>query len=328
MFQLKYLFIVLAAVIFSTMEILGKLAVGLNALQLNFLRFVIGGIILLLPAVKIMKKRNMKLTANDIGYFWGTGLLCVVVSMSLFQLAITFTKASTVAIIFSTNPVFTVLLAYFILGEELRKGTVVSIVFSLIGMILILNPFAASPDMTGIVLAIFSALTFSLYSVVGKLRSAKYGSVVLNCMSFIFGSVIMLILIFVSRLPVVSKYVSPEGNFGFMVNVPIFAGINSENIIPLILLGVVVTGFGYMFYFKAMDATTAATASIVFFIKPALAPVFAFWILNENVPLETMAGIGLILIGAYFTFSGKDNGSVETEIEDEGELDLKKRKVV
>jgi drug/metabolite transporter (DMT)-like permease len=84
MFQLKYLFIALAALLFSVMEILGKLAVGLNALQLNFLRFVLGGIILLLPTINILKRENIKLTKNDIIYFFGTGLLGVVISMSLF----------------------------------------------------------------------------------------------------------------------------------------------------------------------------------------------------------------------------------------------------
>lgn len=81
---MKYLFIALAALLFSVMEILGKLAVGLNALQLNFLRFVLGGIILLLPTINILKRENIKLTKNDIIYFFGTGLLGVVISMSLF----------------------------------------------------------------------------------------------------------------------------------------------------------------------------------------------------------------------------------------------------
>ena len=112
---LGYVFIILAAVIFSTMEIAGKLAVGLNPLQLNFLRFLIGGLILFPPTIKAMRNKKMKFKKDDLYYFLGTGCLCVVLSMSLFQLAITFTKASTVAVIFSTNPVFTVMFAYLFL---------------------------------------------------------------------------------------------------------------------------------------------------------------------------------------------------------------------
>ena len=303
---MKYLFIALAALLFSVMEILGKLAVGLNALQLNFLRFVLGGIILLLPTINILKRENIKLTKNDIIYFFGTGLLGVVISMSLFQLAINFTKASTEAILFSTNPIFTILFACLFLGEKLNKKTIVSIIFSSLGILFILNPFRTNSDILGIVLSILSAVTFSLYSIAGKLRSSKYGSTVLNCMSFIIGSAIMLILIFISNFPVISSHISPTGKLGFMINIPILSGINLQNIIPLILLGVLVTGFGYMFYFKAMDTTSVTTASMVFFIKPALAPIFALLILNESISINTIIGIALILIGAYFIFVKKN----------------------
>lgn len=302
---LGYIYIILAAVIFSTMEITGKLAVGLNPIQLNFLRFIIGALILIPPTIKVIKNKKIKFKKNDLYYFLGTGFLCVVVSMSLFQLAITYTKASTVAIIFSTNPVFTVMLAYLLLNENLKKGTIISIVFSLIGIVCILNPFGTNSDMKGIVLSILSAVTFSVYSVVGKMRSAKYGSIALNCITFLVGSFIMLVIIFITKLSAIRSMINPNGNFSFMSNIPVFAGINEQNIFPLIFLGIVVTGLGYMFYFLAMDETSATTASVVFFIKPALAPILALIILSEKIPINTVIGIVLILIGSYFSFTAK-----------------------
>lgn len=310
-----YAYIILTAVIFSTMEITGKLAVGLNPIQLNFLRFVIGGLILLPSAVKAIKTRGIKLKKDDFYYFLGAGFLCVVVSMSLFQLAITYTKASTVAIIFSTNPVFTVLFAYIVLKEELNRGTVISILLSLIGIFFILNPFGTSGDMKGIVLSILSAITFSMYSVMGKMRSGKYGSIALNCITFLIGDFIMLVIILISKLSAVRSMINPDGNLNFMSNIPIFSGINGNNIIPLIFLGIVVTGLGYMFYFLAMDATSATTASVVFFIKPALAPILALIILGEKIPLNTVAGIALILIGSYFSFTAKSKAYKKQEEE-------------
>lgn len=300
-----YAYIILTAVIFSTMEITGKLAVGLNPIQLNFLRFAIGGLILLPSAVKAIKSRGIKLKKDDFYYFLGAGFLCVVVSMSFFQLAITYTKASTVAIIFSTNPVFTVLLAYIVLKEELNRGTIISILLSLVGIFFILNPFGTSGDVKGIVLSILAAVTFSMYSVLGKMRSGKYGSIALNCITFLIGDVVMLVIILISKLSAVRSMINPDGSLNFMSNIPIFAGINGDNIIPLIFLGIVVTGLGYMFYFLAMDATSATKASVVFFIKPALAPILALIILGEKIPLNTVAGIVLILIGSYFSLTAK-----------------------
>lgn len=307
--QLGYAYIILAAVIFSTMEITGKLAVGLNPLQLNFLRFLIGGVILLPLAIKEMKKKGVKLKKDDFYYFLCTGLFCVVISMSFFQLALVYTKASTVAIIFSSNPVFVILFAYLFLHENLTRNTIISVLLSLVGIVCILNPFGTSGDMKGVVLSILSAITFSLYSVMGKKRSSKYGSIALNCITFLVGDVIMLVIILVSKLSAIRSMINPEGSFKFMSDIPIVAGINHLNIVPLIYLGIIVTGFGYMFYFLAMDKTSATTASVVFFIKPALAPILALIILGEQIPLNTVVGICLMLIGSYFSLTAKSKSS-------------------
>lgn len=300
-----YVYIILSAVIFSTMEIAGKIAASdINPFQLNFLRFLIGGLILLPPSIKVMKKKKIKLNKNDLYYFLITGILCVVVSMSFFQLAIVYAQASTVAIVFSTNPVFTVPFAYFILKEKFNKNTVISLILSLIGIVCILNPVNMNANLKGIVLSILAAVTFSLYSVIGKMKSAKYGSIAMNCFTFLAGDFIMLIFILTSN-SLLFQNINKESSFNFFSSIPIIKGITSNNIITIIYLGIVVTGLGYLFYFLAMDETSATTASIVFFIKPALAPILSLIILKERIPLNTRLGIFFILIGSYITLRGK-----------------------
>ncbi|KAA8672032.1 DMT family transporter [Clostridium sp. MT-14] len=296
-----YIFIGLTAVIFSTMEITGKLIVGVNPLQLNFLRFLIGGLFLVPFALRSMKYKKIKLKKEDFLYFVMTGFLCVVVSMSFFQLAVTYTKASTVAIIFSTNPVFTIILAYFVLKEKMNRGTVISVVLSIVGMVFILNPFGINSDMKGISFAFLSAVSFSIYAVIGKLRSERYGCMVLNCMTFLTGDIIMFFLMLISKMPVIINFIGTNENLRFMADIPIFYGISSVNIIPVMFLGIVVTGMGYMFYFLAMDKTSASMASMVFFIKPVLAPIFALIVLEETILANTTIGICFILIGSYFS---------------------------
>lgn len=300
-----YIYIILSAVMFSTMEIAGKmLSNEINSFQLNFIRFLIGALILLPLAVKDLKKRNVSLNKNDLAYFFLTGFLCVIISMSFFQFAIVQTKASIVAIVFSVNPVFTIPFAYFLLKEELKKSTVLSLVVSLIGLICILNPLKINSDIKGIVFAILAAVTFSLYSVIGKMRSERYGSIVMNCFTFLAGDLLMLILIFFSNLPFIVK-LNKVLRISVLSNIPIIYGINKANILVIIYLGIVVTGLGYLFYFFAMDETSATTASVVFFIKPALAPILSLIILHESIPFNTILGIVFILIGSYITFRGK-----------------------
>jgi drug/metabolite transporter (DMT)-like permease len=54
-----------------------------------------------------------------------------------------------------------------------------------------------------------------------------------------------------------------------------------------------------------MDNTSASTASIVFFIKPALAPILALILLGENMPANTIIGVLFILAGSLMTFTEK-----------------------
>lgn len=307
----EYLYIMLSAFIFSTMEIAGKMISDqINPFQLNFLRFLIGALILLPMALIDLKRKEVSFNKSDLKYFVITGVLCVIVSMSFFQLAIVYAKASTVAIVFSVNPVFTVPFAYFLLKEQLSKSTIISLLISLIGVTFILNPFNINSDLKGIVLAILAAITFSLYSVIGKMRSDKYGSLSLNCFTFLAGDMIMLALMLLSNINSVAAGAKNHG-LSIFANIPITYGINYGNVLTLIYLGVVVTGLGYLFYFLAMEKTSASTASIVFFIKPALAPILSLIILHESISTNTLIGMAFILIGSFITFRGKQQKVTE-----------------
>ena len=48
----------------------------------------------------------------------------------------------------------------------------------------------------------------------------------------------------------------------------------------------------------AIQTTSPVTASVVFFLKPALAPLLALFILGEPIPFHMAAGIVLILLGS------------------------------
>lgn len=297
-----YIYIILSTILFSTMEIALHLTAGdFNPVQITFLRFLIGALVLMVPAFLVLKKRNYKLTSKDWAFFALTGFICVVISMMLYQLAILYAPASIVAVLFSCNPVFVIIFAYAMLHEKVFKHTIVSIIVSFIGIIVIMNPFHMSASVAGITLSILAAVTFALYGVVGRAHSENYGGVVLTCFSFLAGSIELLALIFVTNIGAVSTSLTNSG-FKMFASVNIFQGINLQALPGLIYIGIFVTGLGYVFYFLAMECTSAATASLVFFIKPALAPIFALIILGEPITVTMTAGILLIITGSLISF--------------------------
>lgn len=141
-----YIFVLVTAFLFGTMETALKFFGGMfHPIQITFLRFLIGGLVLMPMAFSALKKKNVQLNGQDLKFFLFSGFLGVVVSMILYQMAIVYGKASVNGVIFSCNPVFVVLFAYFLLGEPIDKLTIFSLMASFAGIVCIVNPV----NMTG-----------------------------------------------------------------------------------------------------------------------------------------------------------------------------------
>lgn len=294
-----YIFIVLTAFLYSTQEIAGKLISGkLDPFQVNFLIFLIGALILFPFAQKDMKRLKLKLAPKDYGYFALCGILSVSLAMTALQTSLAFTKASIAAVIFSTNAVFTVPFAFFILKEKVNKMTLISLMISILGVLIIFNPmkiisnFSGGKELIGIGLALCAAIFFGLYTVVSKIHIEKYGGFVFNFFAFSFGVLVNLVIL-------------------LAMNKPIFTGINFEILFVLLYMGIVIKAIGYIFYLNAIRLTSATTASTVFLLKPALAPFIAVVALRETISANTAWGIVCILIGSAIGYLAKNKNLLQ-----------------
>jgi len=293
-----YLYIALTTIIFSTMEIALKLIAGsFNPIQLTFTRFFIGGLFLVPLALKALRQKHTSIAFGDFGYFAFLGLLGVVVSMVLYQLAVQTTKASVVAVLFSCNPVFVTVLAFLLIKETIHKNNILALIFEIIGTVIIINPLNTKLNAMGIALTIASTVTFALYGVSGKKKCEKYGGIVVTCFGFLFGSIEMLAFIGFSHLAPIANYFYLNG-LSMFSNIPLITGYKLSTLPIFLYICIINTGVGFACYFKSMEETSAKTTSLVFFFKPILAPIFAFIILHELIPLNMLIGILFILSGS------------------------------
>ncbi len=279
------LFISISAVLFSTMEVALKIAASdFDAFQMTFTRFLWGGIVLLPFAVMEFRKRSIMITKDDLIYFMLLGIINIVVSMTFFQFAVIYTKASSVAVVFCTNPMFTMLFAHFLTEEKMNKNKMIALIISIVGLVFIMNPMhiRQPDDLLGIIFAFASSVTFGLYSAFGKRRIKRYGGIAQTSISFILGTLVLLV-------------------FLIIMDKPILIDIHSNNVVLIIYISVFVTGGGYLAYFMAMEHSDTSFASLVFFVKPALAPIVAVLILGEVITWNVIVGIVFILVGSYIT---------------------------
>ena len=274
--------VIFCAFCFGTMEIALKIGGSVfGALQITFLRFLIGGIVLLPFALHDLKKRQHRLNRSDFLYLTLLALVGMCFSMVLCQVGLTMTNANTAAVIICSNPVFTMIFAHFLVNDRMNRRKVLVLVLSMIGLVFVANPLhmAEGNTLRGILCVFVAAVLFGLYSAIGKKRIAVLGGMVQNSFSFLIGAVLMLAVLLVTGGPVLE-------------------GLSLSSLPVLLYAGVVVTGGGYWSYLKAIDLSGPSFASVAFFIKPVFACILSAIILSEAITWNTVVGVAFILTGS------------------------------
>jgi drug/metabolite transporter (DMT)-like permease len=277
------LYIILTSVVFTTLEPVSKLIANeISPMMITFLRFFLGGLILLPFSILKIKKQNIRLVKKDYISMLLLGILCICVSMVLLQYAVLHSDSPALtAIIFSSNSVFTIIFAALILKDRITPIKVLAVILCITGVIICAD-FKSGTNLISLILAVVSALTFSLYTVLSKKLMTKVTGIIQTSFSFLSGSLVLLIVLLCS-------------GDNSIVN------INGGNLVYLIYLAVAVTGIGYWSYFKAMEKASALAASSVFFIKPILTPFAAFFINGIAPGLNLFIALVLVLAGSYLS---------------------------
>ena len=277
------IYVILTAVLFATFEPVSKLIAGdVTPYAITFWRFFIGSLLLAVPAAAKIKKEKIRLSAKDVTHMTALGVLFICVSMTLLQIAIK--KAdnpSLIAIIFSSNSVFTILLAaVFMENEHFTKSKIIALIFGAMGIVLCAD-FSKGTNMESVILSILSAFTFSLYTVLNQRYAKKHGALIQSSGVFLFGSIVLFVILLITGIDI-----SPS--------------FEMAKLSLLIYIGLFVTGIGYCAYFAAIEKGGAIMASLAFFIKPILTPFVALTINNIVPDSKTYIAILCIVTASYF----------------------------
>jgi drug/metabolite transporter (DMT)-like permease len=280
----SHLFCLIAIVIWSSLEITGKLVgAGIDPYTLTAWRFVIGGLAMLPFAIRQLLINKPELGIGSILHIGALGIINVCASMLLLQLSIFYGKASLSAVIVAMNPLFVTLFAKLILKEGLNLLQFVFLLLGIFGLIMIIlteqnygsTEYRNLP--LSILLAVIASVTFGLYSVLTKSAVVRYGNLITNSLSFIIGGIVLICI-------------------NLLIGKPVFFEPNSSNLLFMAWLGVVITGIAYLLYFEGMKHISASRASFYFFLKPALASLLAYLILNEFLSVGQLISVAIIVV--------------------------------
>jgi DME family drug/metabolite transporter len=198
----------------------------------------------------------------------------------LFMLSLFYTTVAQAVFMGGIAPFTSALLAWWILGERVKRPTWIAMVMALVGLTTMLWGTAGG-GLNGSVLALLSAFCFSCYSVL--LRSGQKTEMTAS----IIWNVVFLILFSGAVLVLPTGLHEVGGLADFAVG--------WRNIAVIVAMGLVQLSLGLALFTKGSKTVPAAELALLALAEPMLAPIWVWAAYGEVPAAGTLAGGAIIL---------------------------------
>ena len=210
---------------------------------------------------------------------FGVGTFPVVV-IGIAQIAVNVAlyRASVAAVmcIMATTPVIAALLARVLLAERVKPQTAIGAVLSIVGIAFIVSGGVVSGSLDGILLAIFSAVSYAGFHVLVRKSAAT-----------VDGAAVILQSSIVSAI---------GGAVGIVLTGATFA-VSAADFGYISLLGGFSMGGGFILYAIAAPRISAAELALFPSIENVLSPIYVWLMINEVPAPQTLIGAPIVFIG-------------------------------
>ena len=168
-----YLLALAGVALFSTSPVLIRWAGGISAVEITFWRLLIATITVLVFG--LVSQRPVSIRGLPHKRFAGYGVV-IALHFFLYIASLFFTSVAHALALVYTAPLFIAVLSWMALGERLRGRQWAGVALGVagVGVLAGFEPHVSSRVLIGDALAIGSALTFAIYSVVGRARRAHH----------------------------------------------------------------------------------------------------------------------------------------------------------
>lgn len=269
----------LAASIWGSLYVVSKYVMDfVPPFTLLWLRYIIAGLVL---GILMILFRQHKIERRDLMLLVWIGFIGYFVSIGTQFVGTKLSDAHTGALLTTSSPVFTVLLARPLLQESLDMRKLIALFLAMLGIVMVigLNP-EGEKSLPGSVFLIIAAITWALLSIYVKKASARYSTLTITTYAVLFAAV----------------FTTPAALVEMQFNeVQLFA----SNLVWMgtLYIGIISTAVALFLWNKGMDLMDAGVGSLFMCFQPLVGSVLGWLWLNENLTLSFVAGAVLILAG-------------------------------
>ncbi len=276
-----HLFAFVTIAIWSTAFVGNKVLLAyLTPIEIMIDRFALGYVALLL----IYPHWRLPRSWRDEGFFFILGALGIFVYFLFENFALMYTQATNVGLFMGAIPLFTAILAHFIIDDEhFSRKLLFGFMLAMTGMGMILfEGHGFELRFRGDVLALFGAITFALYSALLKRAPTGYHTIEITRKSFFYGLILMLLYRLIEGTPL---HFAP-------LSQPVVWG-------NLLYLGLLSSGLAFLLYQRGIERIGSIAASNYIYLVPLLTAITGVIVLDEMITPMMVASGGLILLGLY-----------------------------
>lgn len=251
---------------------------GFEPLAYSTIRY--GAAAVLFSTLTFGIERSLRVRRRDVALLLLAAAVGIWLNQVSFVYALSFTTASTAALIMGVLPIFTALIAWLVRLERLSRRFLVASGLSFAGVALVAAGSGGrlSADLKGNLLVLATAATWAGYSVAIAPLMRTYSPFRISAFVLLVGWVPL----FLSGLPQLASQ-----DYGLE---PLVWGCLAFAVLgPLVLTNVL--------WFTAINRVGPSRATLYVNLQPFLAAIFALVILSEELTLVQVAGGGAIAAG-------------------------------
>ncbi len=240
------------------------------SMQLVGVRVTFGAIALIGAAAALRKLTFPKVRRWRLAL---SGVLLALHWVTFFESIKLTTVAVALAVLY-LGPIAAAILAGPLLGEKADRRLWLALAIAVFGTLLVVQPWQAGDVSTpGILMAGLSAALLTALMLAGKPVAQDLGGLTMATGELIIASILL--------APATFSAVTEHG----------------ESMVNFIILGAVFTGLAGFLYWEMMRHLPVAVTSVVMYIEPASAVIWAALFLDESPNLIVWAGVGLVIAG-------------------------------
>jgi drug/metabolite transporter (DMT)-like permease len=279
---LGYVLAASAALFWSTLGILGKIAYALGAdpITLITLRAALATLIVGIAMV-LTNTKQFKIKGRDIPFFVAYGFFGVGLNYIGYFYALQFTTVATAITLLYTYPALVVVTAFFMFHEPITGRKVAALALSFLGILVTtfgLSSSNLSWDIRGLMFGLLAGAANAAYTLAGKRSQVTYSALTVLFYSFLFGALTLCGFYLVELGPTLN--------------------ISTQIMVLIVAIAFVPTLMGYGLYTLSLRFTEAGRSSVTSSIEPAAAIFLAYLFLGEIITPIQLLGTGLIILGA------------------------------